>query len=124
MLFRRKLQEFAFKRFVDNAVKFSPAGSTVEVWAYGKADGSAVVSVRDQGPGLTQAKLKECLKPFVQEDMSYARPIDGLGLGLPIAKAICEAHGGELIVQTAPGQGLVAAISLPPRGIFKQAETG
>ena len=103
----------AISKLVDNAVKFSPHGAAVEVWAHGKADGSAIISVRDQGPGLTQTKLKECLKPFVQEDMSYARPAEGLGLGLPIAKAICEAHGGELVIQTAPGQGLVAAIWLP-----------
>ena len=111
----------AVSKLVDNAVRFSPPGSTVEVWAHGKADGSTIISVRDQGPGLTQAKLKECLKPFVQEDMTYGRPVDGLGLGLPIAKAICEAHGGELIVQTAPAQGLLAAVWLPPAKIARAA---
>ena len=105
----------ALSKLVDNAVRFSPQGSTVEVWAHGKPDGSTIISVRDQGPGLTQAKLKECLKPFVQDDMSYGRPAEGLGLGLPIAKAICEAHGGELIVQTAPGRGFLAAVWLPAR---------
>jgi signal transduction histidine kinase len=105
----------ALSRLVNNAIKFSPTGGSVEVWAHRRADGSILISVKDNGPGLSQAKLQDCLKPFMQEDMTYARPVDGLGLGLPIAKAICEAHGGELLVQTAPGQGLVAAISLPPR---------
>ncbi len=51
--------------------------------------------------------------PFVQDDMSYARPAEGLGLGLPIAKAIAEAHGGELLMQSVPGQGLSASVRLP-----------
>lgn len=105
----------ALGRLVNNAVKFSPVGGIVEVWAHRRADGSCLISVKDSGPGLSQTKLQDCLKPFMQEDMTYARPVDGLGLGLPIAKAICEAHGGDLLVQTAPGQGLVAAISLPAR---------
>lgn len=103
----------ALGKLIDNAIKFSPAGETVEIWGHGTATGEVVMSVRDSGPGLAQAKLKDCIQPFVQENMSYARPAEGLGLGLPIAKAICEAHGGELAVQTAPGQGMVAAVVLP-----------
>lgn len=103
----------ALGKLVGNAVKFSPAGGTVEVLARRRADGCAVFTVRDQGPGLAQAKLQECLMPFVQDDMSYARPAEGLGLGLPIAKAIAEAHGGELLMQSVPGQGLSASVRLP-----------
>ena len=47
--------------------------------------------------------------------MSYGRSAEGLGLGLPIARAIASAHGGDLIVQTSPGNGMVAAIWLPSR---------
>ena len=105
----------ALHKLIDNAIKFSPRGGAVEIWAHRKDDGSTVFSVRDTGPGLSPAKLKECLQPFVQEDMSYSRRVEGLGLGLPIAKAIAEAHGGELIIQTSPGQGMIAALWLPPR---------
>ena len=105
----------ALHKLIDNAIKFSPRGGVVEIWAHRKDDGSTVFSVRDTGPGLSPAKLKECLQPFVQEDMSYSRRVEGLGLGLPIAKAIAEAHGGELIIQTSPGQGMIAALWLPPR---------
>ena len=103
----------AIKKLVDNAIKFSPEGGTVEIWAHGKDDNSTVISVRDNGPGISPAKLAECLQPFIQEDMSYGRPAQGLGLGLPIAKAIAEAHGGELICQSLPGQGTVAAVWVP-----------
>jgi two-component system sensor histidine kinase/response regulator len=109
----RLLAQAVFK-LTDNAIKFSPDGSTVDLWAHVSPDGSAVLTVKDCGPGLSQHKLKECLKPFMQETMGYGRPVSGLGLGLSIAEAICEAHGGELAIQTAPGLGLLAAIVLPP----------
>jgi signal transduction histidine kinase len=103
----------ALAKLVDNAIKFSFDGGTVELWGHVRSNGSIILSVKDSGPGLSQQKLRECLQPFVQENMSYSRPADGLGLGLPIAKAICEAHGGELAIQTSPGTGLLAAIVLP-----------
>jgi signal transduction histidine kinase len=105
----------AVHKLVDNAIKFSPAGGIVEIWAHGREDGAAVVCVRDRGPGLSAARLRQCLQPFVQDDMSYGRPAEGLGLGLPIAKSIVEAHGGELLLQSSPGQGLTASIWLPAR---------
>ncbi|MEP7173078.1 MAG: ATP-binding protein, partial [Aestuariivirga sp.] len=83
------------------------------IWAHRKPDHSTVISVRDNGPGISPNKLAECLLPFIQEDMSYGRPAEGLGLGLPIVKAIAEAHGGELICQSTQGHGTVAAIWIP-----------
>ncbi len=105
----------ALRKLIENAVKFSHPGGTVEIWSQAGEDGSQALSVRDHGPGLSAAKLKECLQPFIQDDMSYARPAGGLGLGLPIAQAIAEAHGGELTCETAPGQGMLVTIRLPDR---------
>ncbi len=105
----------AIKKLADNAIKFSPAGGTVEISANDGGDGWLTISVRDNGPGLSPARLEQCLMPFVQDDMSYGRPVEGLGLGLPIAKAICKAHGGELICQSAPGEGMLASLRLPVR---------
>lgn len=105
----------AVRKLVDNAIKFSPEGGTIEIWAHRKPDRSLVISVRDNGPGISATKLAECLQPFVQEDMSYGRTAEGLGLGLPIAKSVAEAHGGGLIIHNSPsrgtqGRGMVAAI--------------
>jgi len=105
----------AIKKLADNAIKFSPGGGTVEISACDGGDGWLTISVRDNGPGLSPARLEQCLMPFVQDDMSYGRPVEGLGLGLPIAKAICKAHGGELICQSAPGEGMLASLRLPVR---------
>jgi two-component system, sensor histidine kinase and response regulator len=117
-----QLMRQAMYKLVDNAIKFSPPGGTVEIWGHGKDDGSAVFSVRDQGPGLSAGKLRECLQPFIQDDMSYGRMADGLGLGLPIAKSIAEAHGGEMIFETAPGQGMLAAIWIPHKRVAANSE--
>lgn len=117
-----RLMHQAVSKLIDNAIKFSFDGGTVELWGHVRANGAIVISVKDEGPGLTPAKLKDCLQPFMQENSSYSRPAEGLGLGLPIAKAICEAHGGELAIQTAAGHGLVAAIVLPAALQFRQVE--
>ncbi len=108
----RLLRQALFK-LADNAIRFSSEGGKVEIWGDIRGNGSIVISVKDDGPGLSAQKLKDCLQPFLQELTGYARPVQGLGLGLPIAKAIAEAHGGELTIQTAPGKGLLAAIVLP-----------
>jgi signal transduction histidine kinase len=115
-----KLVHRALCKLLDNAVKFSQPDSSVEIAAHGEK-GSAVISIRDSGPGMSKKKLAECLQPFVQADMTWGRPADGLGLGLPIARFIAEAHGGELLCKTAPGQGMIAALWLPAKSIAKAA---
>lgn len=103
----------ALRRLIDNALKFSPPGGEIVLWAEADATGEVRLSVSDQGPGMSMTRLRECLQPFVQGDMSYARPVEGMGLGLPIAHTIAAAHGGGLAVTTSPGQGLTASLTLP-----------
>jgi signal transduction histidine kinase len=110
-----KLVQKALLKLVDNALKYSPDGGTVEIWAYEKEDGSLVISVRDNGPGMTERRLAEVLRKDLTGPEAYMRqPGGGLGLGLMIARSVAEAHGGELICQSAPGQGTVAALYIPP----------
>ena len=105
----------ALSRLIDNAIKFSFAGGTVNVQPILQEDGSLALSVRDNGPGLDTRKLDEYLQPFFQGDMTFSRQAEGLGMGLPIAKKIIELHGGKLIFRSTPGQGTVAALWLPAR---------
>lgn len=104
----------ALARLADNAIKFSPTGGTVELRANRQEDGSLVLSVRDNGPGMDRRRIEECLQPLVQADMSLSRHADGLGLGLPIIGKIAELHGGRLLIDSAPGEGSVFALWLPP----------
>ena len=103
----------ALTRLVDNAIKFSSAGGTVDLMPMLQEDGSLALTVRDNGPGMDLRKLDEYLQPFFQADMTFTRQAEGLGMGLPIARKIIEMHGGKLIFRSAPGQGTVAALWLP-----------
>lgn len=97
---------------IGNAVKFSPPGSTVHVTVRAAGDRQEL-SVRDQGPGLSDADRARLFGAF--EKLS-ARPTAGeksTGLGLAIVKKIVDAHGGTIEVASAPGSGAEFRISLP-----------
>lgn len=100
-------------RLVDNAVKFSAPGAEVHISCDITADRSLHISVRDSGPGISPDRLEQCLKPFFQADMSISRAAEGLGLGLAIAKKICELHDGQLLIESAPGRGTTVTLGLP-----------
>jgi signal transduction histidine kinase/CheY-like chemotaxis protein len=78
-----------------NAAKFTPSGGEIEVHSRSE-DGMAVVSVRDSGIGIRPEMLEAVFTPFAQEDRSLARSAGGLGIGLSIARAIAQLHGGSL----------------------------
>ncbi|CAN5203727.1 HAMP domain-containing sensor histidine kinase [soil metagenome] len=108
-----KLIRRALSNLIDNAIRFSPIGGTVVVSVHGENDGAIVLSVRDNGPGVTGDQLAELLQPFVQGDTGYGRRFEGMGLGLPIARSIVEAHGGALTCESKAGAGMVASLWLP-----------
>src|SRR5215211_2762884 len=96
---------------IDNAVKYSPAGSEVEVHAYPE-DGRVRIDVHDRGPGIAKEDQKLIFEKFGRVTGSgAARP--GTGLGLFIARSIAEAHGGALEVHSAPEQGATFTLELP-----------
>jgi two-component system phosphate regulon sensor histidine kinase PhoR len=95
-----------------NAVKFSPAGSTVTVSA--REDGSEVViAVRDEGPGIPRADLERVFERFYKVDRARPRSAGGSGLGLAIARHIAEAHGGRIWVESEEGRGSTFFVALP-----------
>ena len=79
-----------------NGVKFSPPGSTVDVAARAAADGGVELVVMDQGVGIAPDFLPHVFERFRQEESSSNRRFGGLGVGLSIARAIVEAHGGTI----------------------------
>jgi signal transduction histidine kinase len=96
---------------VDNAIKYSPAGSEVEVHAY-REDGRVRIDVRDRGPGIAKEDQKLIFEKFGRVTGAGAtRP--GTGLGLFIARSIAEAHGGVLEVQSVPDQRATFTLELP-----------
>lgn len=97
---------------VDNAIRYSPCASTVEVEVSCR-DGRARLSVRDRGCGIAPADLTHICEPFYRTDRARARDTGGTGLGLTIAEQIVRAHRGDLVVASELGGGSVFTIDLP-----------
>ncbi len=95
---------------IDNAVKYSPADGTVEVRATA-AHEQVVIDVTDDGSGISPDDFELIFEKFGRVDGAGATP--GTGLGLYIARAIAEAHGGSLDVASAPGRGSTFTLTLP-----------
>lgn len=94
---------------IANAAKFTPRGGRIRVSAV--ADGAEVrVAVTDSGPGLSPEDLPRVFEPYWQAQATASL---GCGLGLKIARAIVEAHGGRMWVESAPGEGATFLFTLP-----------
>jgi signal transduction histidine kinase len=110
---RNECQPLALRRAVrnllDNAVKYGTSGRA-ELTV---AEGSIEISIDDDGPGIPEAELGRVLEPFYRLDQSRDRETGGVGLGLAIAQAIAQAHGGTVTLSNRPVGGLRAKIVLP-----------
>jgi two-component system, OmpR family, sensor histidine kinase KdpD len=93
---------------LDNAAKYSPAGSEIEVLGAAE-DGAFVIRVRDHGPGIPAAEADRIFSKFYR----IAGRRTGTGLGLAICKGLVEAHGGRITVENPGRGGAVFVVSLP-----------
>ena len=75
--------------------------------------GRAVLTVRDEGPGLDPAHSEQVFQRFYRSDESRARASGGVGLGLAIVAGVAEAHGGRATVESEAGQGAAFRVELP-----------
>ncbi len=104
---------------VGNAIKFSPAGGRIELVAH-KADGQVRVEVRDTGPGIPPEEQKRIFDAFYRLSKS-GEATEGTGLGLAITQRLVELQGGQLGLQSQPGQGSCFFFSLPAATALRQA---
>ena len=101
----------ALKQLLENAAKYSAAQSPITITAEMK-DGQLVTGVSDQGPGIDDFEQALIFDKFYRgRDQRYQ--VQGTGMGLAIAKAIIEAHGGTLGVTSQLGHGSVFHFALP-----------
>ena len=100
----------AVENVVRNAVKFTREGTTVQVNVR-TSKHSAILSVTDEGPGISSAELAKVFDPFYRGEAGNGTP--GFGLGLAIAQRAIDAHGGTIRAANAPRGGLEVAIQLP-----------
>jgi signal transduction histidine kinase len=99
---------------VDNAAKYGPDGGTIELAAV-ERDARLVIDVADRGPGIPAESVDRIFERFYRVGTDGRRSASGVGLGLPIAAAITEGHGGTIVALPRDGGGTVMRMSLPMR---------
>ena len=108
----RRLEQ-ALTCVIENAAKFQPAGGTVEV-SLRREEDEGVVRVRDRGFGMSHATLESLYQPFTRGTVPSPHVPNGLGLGLTLAHAVVERHGGSIEARSAgEGQGSEFTLRLP-----------
>jgi signal transduction histidine kinase len=106
---------------VSNALKYSENGAAVDIAAVEK-NGSVLVRVRDRGPGIAGEDQQLIFEKFGRADVRNAKP--GTGLGLFIARAFAEAHGGTVLVDSQPGEGATFTLAIPAGRATAEREPG
>jgi PAS domain S-box-containing protein len=104
----------AVDNLVSNALKFTERGGTVHLRVAPRPDGGAHVAVADTGIGIPPDELAQLTDRFFRATTATRRAIPGVGLGLSITKAVVDAHGGELRIASAVGEGTTFTLELPP----------
>lgn len=95
---------------LDNAIKYSPVGGTIKV-TLEKKEGKIMVSIQDEGDGMSEEVQKHIFEKFYQGDSS--RKEEGNGLGLALVKRIVELYNGSVAVQSSLGHGTIFTVTLP-----------
>ncbi|MCL4744979.1 MAG: phosphate regulon sensor histidine kinase PhoR [Burkholderiaceae bacterium] len=104
--------ESAVRNLLTNAVRYTPAGGQIGVdWRL--RDGDGLLSVRDSGIGIAPEHLARLTERFYRVDRGRSRETGGTGLGLAIVKHIAQRHGGNLQIESRPGQGSAFTLRIP-----------
>lgn len=107
------LFEQVLLNLLDNALKFSPPGSPIEITAW-TGDGTASLAVADHGPGLAPGEEEQVFEKLRRG--SRAAQVPGAGLGLAICRSILQAHGGTIAAANRPEGGTCVTLALPLEG--------
>ena len=104
----------AITRIIDNAIEFSPEGSTIEIKTDVRPNGEVWIRITDQGIGIPDDQLDRIFEKFYQVENHMTRHHEGLGIGLSICRALVEAHKGRVwAVSGGKGKGSTFTVSLP-----------
>lgn len=99
--------------FLDNAIKFDPEGKPITIIAHRDGKNQVYIAVRDQGIGIPKQHQEDIFKEFYQVDSSSTRRFGGAGIGLALAKLLCNRMGTEIKVESRPKKGSTFSFTLP-----------
>jgi signal transduction histidine kinase len=108
----RKLRQIVLN-LLSNSVKFTPEGGRIAITVSSDSLRGLTLTVADTGIGIAAEDIPKALAPFGQVDSSLSRKHNGTGLGLPLSKALAEAHGGTLVLTSQLGEGTQVAVTFP-----------
>jgi signal transduction histidine kinase len=112
----RKLKQVLLN-LLSNGIKFTPSGGKVAV-SVTRRDGELVIAISDSGIGIASADIAKAFEPFGQVDNRLSRKYDGTGLGLPLAAAMINQHGGRLTLTSEVGSGTTVTIVIPAQRLL------
>jgi len=115
------LLEQAVTNLIDNAIKYSDPQSVIRIAAASEEAGGVVISVQDQGCGISPEHLPRLFERFYRVDTGRSRRLGGTGLGLAIVKHIAQVHQGTVSVESVPGEGSTFSIHLLPNTAMVEA---
>jgi two-component system, OmpR family, phosphate regulon sensor histidine kinase PhoR len=108
----RRAVEQILSNLLDNALKYAESGKKIDIRVTGE-DGAVRVDVEDHGPGIPEADRARIFERFYRVDRGRSREQGGTGLGLAIVKHLVQASGGEIWVDSTPGEGSTFSFTLP-----------
>jgi PAS domain S-box-containing protein len=98
---------------LSNAIKFTRSGGTVTMYVAALADGGVSFAVSDTGIGIAKQDMAKAIESYGRIERDANQRVEGTGLGLPLAKALAELHGGELVIESRAGEGTTVEVRLP-----------
>jgi signal transduction histidine kinase len=109
---RRRLEQIALN-LLTNAVKYGRIGGRIWLMVHRAPDQTVRLEVRDDGPGIRESDQRLVFERFYRLDTDETRRVTGTGLGLPIARALTELHGGRIELRSEAGRGSTFVVTLP-----------
>lgn len=107
---------------LSNAVKFTPESGQITLSLQERPDGSLTIEIRDNGAGMAPSEIPTALTQFGRAGNQAGREFPGAGLGLPLALAMIELHGGSLNLESDLGRGTVATVTIPAARVDRSTE--
>lgn len=118
----RELLLTALNNIINNAVKYSAPGTTIQLGAYHKDKGSVCIYIRDQGCGMSEHDVINARHKYYRAESSKGVP--GMGLGLYLVDRVMRLHNAKLVIESTPGEGACFTLVIPPPDETSERDTG